>query len=155
MLCSLISHSECFQVLCSCMFKYYMHQHLQIPVCNFPNFNPVPQGSAGQKGCEISQKRGVPGSREHFAPIQKVCLEGFPQLEAYNLLWLWAGTVFVVSFLTTAFQIMRLSMGIIIKPLWMTMDPGSEIWATSDQLFQYEWVKIAFGHSNWDFLQLI
>jgi len=49
-------------------------------LCNFPNFNSAPPGSAGQKGCETSQKRGVLGSEEHFAPIEKERLEGFSQM---------------------------------------------------------------------------
>lgn len=33
---------------------------------------------------------GVPGCSQHFRPIHTVYLEDFPQLEASNLLWLWA-----------------------------------------------------------------
>lgn len=88
-------------------------------LCNFLSFNSAPPGSAGQRGCESSQKRGVLGSGEHFAPIQKKAF-GRVFTHVGKQLTEAVGRQNICSILLTAYlQIVLLSLGIITKLLWM------------------------------------
>lgn len=63
----------------------------KIFMCNFSNFYSLKFSSMqSKKHMGFAKLKGVPGRRKHFRPIHTVHLEDFPQLEANNLLWLWA-----------------------------------------------------------------